>query len=234
MSEPLWHADWVQAHALPLRMQAWRGVETQYIAATLRLVDNHAEQDLLESLLETSKPPKPMASADKHYLLTTPFRYRPHQASRFRRAHQSGLWYGAESIYAVCAELAYWRLRFVQDSAGLLKSELVTQHTLFQATVDGHAIDLSSAPWDAARAGWTNPFDYTEPQRIADEVRNQERVQWIRYESVRASGHLCAAVFTPDALQMNLLRESEQQWFCKATAQRVLMSDGKQSFEWED
>ena len=32
-------------------------VESQHIAATMKLVDDRAEQDLLESLLETSKPP---------------------------------------------------------------------------------------------------------------------------------------------------------------------------------
>lgn len=232
MSAPLWQAHWVQAHATPLAMQAWRGVETQHIAATLRLVESHAEQHMLEALLETSKPPQPPAGPATHYLLSTPFRYRPQQASRFRRAHESGLWYGAESVYAVCAELAYWRLRFVQDSAGLVHSEVMTQHTLFQAQVHGLAIDLTCPPWVAARSAWTHPADYTETHRLATQVRAQDAVQWIRYESVRAPGHACAAVFTPLALRMDALAASEQHWFCKATAQRVLMSDGQASFEW--
>lgn len=234
MSAALWQTDWVQTDHAPLQMQAWRGVETQHIAATLKLVDSHAEQDLLESLLETSKPPRPEASTEKHYLLTTPFRYRPQQASRFRRAHELGLWYGAESVYAVCAELAYWRMRFVLDSAGLVKSEVMSQHTFFQATVKGAAIDLSSPPWVVDRAVWMHPADYSEPQRLAAEVRAQDTVQWIRYESVRAPGHLCAVVFTPLALHMDSLRKSEQQWFCKASAHGVLMSNGQQHFEWNE
>jgi hypothetical protein len=228
----LWQTNWVDDHHRPLTMEAWRGVETQHIAATLRLVDNHAEQDLLESLLESSKPPYPPQANNLPYLLSTPFRYRPQQASRFRRAHESGLWYGAASVYAVCAELAYWRMRFVQDSSGLVNTEVVTQHTLFQATVQGEAIDLTAQPWVQARAQWTHPNDYTSSQALGALIREQDTVQWIRYESVRAPGHLCAAVFNPRVLRMNELRESEQRWFCKTTAQHVLMSDGAQSFEW--
>ena len=230
----LWQANWVDKHHGPLSMEAWRGVETQHIAATLRLVDNNAEQDLLESLLDNSKPPYPPEASNLHYLLSTPFRYKPQQASRFRRAHETGLWYGAASVYAVCAELAYWRLRFVQDSAGLVKTEVLTQHTLFKATVNGIAIDLTAEPWIQAKAVWTHASDYTGSHALGALVREQDTVQWIRYESVRAPGHLCAVVFSPQALSMNNLRESEQRWFCKTTAHRVLMSDGTQSFEWTE
>jgi RES domain len=230
----LWQASWVAEHYNPLTMEAWRGVETQHIAATLRLVDNNAEQDLLESLLDSSKPPYPPKADNLPYLLSTPFRYKPQQASRFRRAHESGLWYGAASVYAVCAELAYWRMRFVQDSAGLVKTEVLTQHTLFQATVQGEAIDLTAKPWTQAHTVWAHPSDYTGSHALGSLIRDQDTVQWIRYESVRAPGHLCAAVFNPHALRMNDLRESEQRWFCKTTAQRVLMSDGTQSFEWTE
>ena len=43
----------------PLRGKLLRMVESQAQVATLQLVDNLAEQTLLEELLESSKPPLP-------------------------------------------------------------------------------------------------------------------------------------------------------------------------------
>ena len=39
-------------------------------------------------------------AAPKHYLLSTPFRYRPVHASRFRKAGSLGLWYGAAAYFS--------------------------------------------------------------------------------------------------------------------------------------
>jgi hypothetical protein len=125
-------------------------------------------------------------------------------------------------------------MRFVQDSEGLVKTQVITQHTLFQATVQGKAIDLTAQPWIQAHAVWAHPSEYENSHALGALIREQDTVQWIRYESVRAPGHLCAAVFSPCALRMNDLRESEQRWFCKTSAQHVLMSDGVQSFEWAE
>lgn len=67
-------------------MLAWRGVEAQHVASTMRLVDDPDEQLMLEQILEVSKPPKPAMKVPKHYLLATPFRYRPQHPSRFRQS----------------------------------------------------------------------------------------------------------------------------------------------------
>ena len=57
-------------------------------------MDSLAEQELLESLLEQSKPPVPGACAKLDYLLYTPFRYPPsHYGSRFRSYADPGVWY---------------------------------------------------------------------------------------------------------------------------------------------
>ena len=50
---------WFDGAVAPRRMLAWRGVEAQHVVSTMRLVDTPAEQDLLEQLLEGSKPPVP-------------------------------------------------------------------------------------------------------------------------------------------------------------------------------
>ncbi|MES2978969.1 MAG: RES family NAD+ phosphorylase [Pseudomonadota bacterium] len=212
-------------------MSAWRGVEDQYVAATMRLVDSSDEHEVLERLIEDSKPPAPTTRAPKHYLLFTPFRYRPPRASRFRRAGALGIWYGAEDLQAACAEVAYWRHRFMLDSAGLAKSVLLTEYTFIQAQVSGTAIDLTSAPWVAASASWTHDSDYTETHAVADQARARG-VQWIRYASVRAPSKKCAAVLDLEALQAGDLEKTKQNWHCKASRDAVMFINGSQRFDW--
>ena len=228
-----WQPDWFEGHIRPQATLAWRGVEAQHVVSTMRLVDSAAEQDLLEQLLEGSKPALPPAARALHYLLATPFRYRPPHASRFRAPHSPGQWYGAQTLYAACAEVAYWRHRFILDSAGLAGRELLTEHTFFQGAIQGLAIDLTQPPWDQAQALWTHDSDYRAPQAVARSAQIRG-VQWLAYASVRAPGHRCAVVFDPASLAEppGGLDATQQTWHCKATAQRVMFARGAQRHEW--
>jgi len=106
-------------------------VESQHIAATMKLVDTRDEQDLLETMLESSKPVQPDDTAGLDYLLATPFRYHPRRGgSRFRSATDPGVFYGAESVRTAGAELGYWRWKFLQDAVDLDRIEPVA-HTAF-------------------------------------------------------------------------------------------------------
>jgi RES domain len=229
VASPAVPATWWRS-AEPRKAVGWRGVEAQHIIATLRLVDSPAEQQALEQWLEESKPPLPPDAPPKqHYLLTTPFRYRSPVASRFRSAQDAGLWYGAEDRETVCAELAYWRWRFLADTEATLGGEVLTTHTLFAANVAGVAIDLSGPPWSRARARWTAD-DYAACQELAHECRERD-VAWIRYESVRHVGGFCSAAFTPSVLTFR--GGSEQTWQCKTTPARVLMVHDDESFAFD-
>ena len=84
----------------------------------MRLADSLEEQTVLEAILEDSKPLLPPGVAKLHYLLATPFRYRPHQGSRFRAPLEAGVWYGEEVLRTALAEKSYWRVRFLLDSPG--------------------------------------------------------------------------------------------------------------------
>jgi hypothetical protein len=222
-------ATWWRSIA-PRKATGWRGVEAQHIIATLRLVDSAAEQQALEQWLEASKPPLPLDVAPKqHYLLTTPFRYRSPVASRFRSAQDGGLWYGAEDRETVCAELAYWRWRFLMDTEAPLGGEVLTSHTLFAANVAGASIDLSEAPWSRTRARWMAP-DYAACQALAHECRERD-VAWIRYESARREGGFCSAVITPSALTFR--GGSDETWQCKTTPGRVLMVHEEESLAFD-
>jgi hypothetical protein len=67
-----WTPHAVSSEAFAWQAQVRRMVESQHIAATMKLVDNLDEQDLLETLLESSKPAQPGGTAGLDYLLATP------------------------------------------------------------------------------------------------------------------------------------------------------------------
>jgi hypothetical protein len=183
-------------------------------------------------MLETSKPPLPPQAIGSHYLLAAPFRYVPQTGSRFRAVNSPGIWYGADDAYCACAEVAYWRQRFLLDSAGLMKQTLSTEHSMYEASVQGRALDLLSHPWVLAQALWMHPSDYAQTQKLATLVRDsQTEVTWIRYASVRATDHVCAAVFDPHSLTMVTPEGRYEQWHCHTTADRVTLSNGRVRFD---
>ncbi len=211
-------------------MRAWRAVEAQHVVATMRLVDTLDEQSVLEQILEASKPPLPPTAAGKHFLLSTPFRYRSPYPSRFRPAHAAGIWYGAASVATACAETAYWRWRFVMDSNGLRDAELLTEHTVFAAQVAGIGVDLMIVPWSRSRKLWTHPNDYSATQSLAVAARSRG-LQVLRYESARDPGGACCAVLDVQALQ-NVDLASQQTWHCRTTSAAVRMIHGSEGHEW--
>ena len=229
MSAP-WLPEWFDA-AAPVRRELWRGVEAQHVVATLRLVDSLHEQEVLEQLLEDSKPPLPAGAGGLHYLLFTPFRYVSPTPSRFRRAYDKGVFYGADEPATVAAELAYWRWKFVMDSEALRSREVVTEHTFFLARFEGRELDLTAPPWNAHRSRWRDRTDYSACHELASHVRErQAQVQAIRYESARRESAWCEVVFSPPTLSMPSPHR-QQTWTCKATARTVLWAHGRELLE---
>ncbi|WP_291012952.1 RES family NAD+ phosphorylase [Hydrogenophaga sp.] len=229
-----WEVTWFEGSIQNRNLVAWRGVEAQHVISTMRLVDTPDEQELIERLLEGSKPAMPTTQHPKHYLLATPFRYIPAHASRFRPAHAKGQWYGAQKIGTSCAEVAYWRHRFILDSAGLTNETLLTEHTFFQGAIAGRSIDLMATPWSASREIWTSGADYAATHAVAAEAQRQG-VHWLTYESVRAAGQQCAVVFDPNSLSEPPagLEATKQTWHCKATRTSVMFTRGSQRLSWD-
>jgi len=213
------HAEPVLPAAAAQSLQLWRAVEAQHHVSTNVLVDTLAEQAELERLLEESKP-APAASRDLHWLLSTPFRYPPLAGgSRFRGPADPGVWYGADEIRTACAEVGYWRWRFLRASPQLSALPVRAQ-TLFRAAAAGRTIDLRLPPLDAARARFTSPADYSATQSYARRAR-QAGVEILRYESVRDPQHAGAAVlFTPAAFSAVAPLEL-QTWLLDVQATRV-------------
>jgi hypothetical protein len=216
-----WKATWFESGVQGKAALLWRGVEAQHVIATLKLTDSRAEHEVLEDLLEASKPPVPAEAQGQHYLLFTPFRYRSPHPSRFRRPTDPGVWYGAHELETACVEVAYWRWRFLMDSEGLRDEALYTEHTFFQARVRGRCADLTAAPWKSAARAWTQKTDYSACQDLGGEARKRN-LAWIRYATVRAPEGRCGAVLRPDALSMP--RGFEQQtWDCRTTRAGVYL-----------
>jgi hypothetical protein len=199
----------------------------------MRLVDSVEEQTILESILEESKPPLPPAARALHYLLVTPFRYRPHHGSRFRAPLEAGVWYGAEALRTALAEKSYWRLRFLLDSPETPELRPVP-HTAFTAAVrTSAALDLTRAPLARDRAVWTQRTSYNGTQALAEAAR-AAHLQIIRYESVRDPEHAaCAAILTPLVFRRGKPR-SQETWFIAASRARVRCArDARGDETWE-
>jgi RES domain len=217
VSSTTWTPRAVASEAGPASLRLWRAVEAQHIASTTRLVDSLGEQDLLERILEETKPTLAPHTQTLHYLLATPFRYPPpERGSRFRAANDTGVFYGADEQRTACAELGFWRWRFLTDSEGLAALGPVP-HTLFQVKIDAKAVDLRKQPFSGEARRWTDPDDYTATQRFG-RVAREAGVGVIRYQSVRdPQKGGCGALLDPDGFAVPRRPVSEQTWFLTVT-----------------
>lgn len=206
-------------------------VESQHIAATMKLVDSRDEQDLLESLLESGKPPQPAETAGLDYLLATPFRYDPRRGgSRFRAVTDPGVFYGAESVRTAGAELGYWRWKFLQDAVDLDRIEPVA-HTAFRVAVATAVVDLQRPPFDRDARVWQHPTDYLPTQQFARTAR-EAAVGGILYRSVRASEpSWCLALLTPTGFARPRPHAERQTWYLAVSRHEVTMRRDTQSMQ---
>lgn len=184
----MWTATALASEAYPARQLIWRVVEHQHTASTRKLVNTHAEQALLESLLETSKPPYPPGAEHLHYLLKTPFRYYPPRpyGSRFRRPGVlEGVFYASLEKRTAMAEMAYYRLRFFQDAPDCTPPKQEHKLTAFSVKYQTEReINLQRTPLNKDQTQWTHPTDYSATQALAD-VAHEADIESLRYLSVR-------------------------------------------------
>jgi hypothetical protein len=226
-----WSPQWFSATSSG-KADLWRAVEAQHVISTMRLVESAADQEVLERMLEESKPTLPVGARNLAFLLSTPFRYVSRWPSRFRPAGEPGIWYGAEKVETACAEVGYWRWRFQMDSDGLRARRVFIEFTMFQARIAGVVVDLTGPPWARAKKLWMHPSDYTACHEMAAAARERE-VQWIRYASVRDPTHgICGAALEPRAL--SLPRPTLQQtWAARVQADMVAFSHSGKTVEFD-
>lgn len=218
----IWAACGAAAEPRQFGGEVLRLVESQEQVATSRLVATLAEQELLEAMLESSKPPVPAAARRLDYLLATPFRYPPlRYGSRFGGRHEPSLFYGARTVTTVLAESAYYRLVFWQGMNAPPPAPLRTQHTLFGARLRARrGYSLQLPPFDAYRAELASRDDYRSTQQLGRALRGAG-ADAIEYISARdADAGLNVALFTPKAFAQPRPTFKEE-WLCETRPEAV-------------
>lgn len=216
MSANTWTPTALASEFVAWEGSGWRAVEAQHKVATMGLVHgNVGAQAVLEDILEDAKPALPPEARGMHWLLATPFRYRPLPGgSRFRRREDPGVFYGAEARETACAEAGYWRLRFWNESAFLRQRSRSIPITLFEFhAATPRALDLTRQPLIKDRALWTHPEDYVATQAFAASAR-QASAKALRYESVRHINGFCLAFLSPEVFTAvaEPFRNNQQSW----------------------
>jgi hypothetical protein len=224
MSSSIWTRCAGDSELRPLRLSPWRAVEAQHLVSTRKLVDTRAEQELLEQLIDRVKPPAAPGAAGapkRHYLLTTPFRYPPlPHGSRFGTRGERGIWYGAESRATLFAEVAYYRMVFLEGTRADLGA-VSTQVDAFRVTArSARGIDLTAAPFAKHAKTIASPTSYAESQALGRAMRDAG-VELFRYPSARDPGRgTNVGAFTPGVFGKAKPRDLET-WHCLATRELV-------------
>src|SRR5438876_318428 len=118
-----------------------------------------------------------------HYLRFTSFRYPPlRRGSRFGSRGERGIWYGAESLRAAFAEVAYYRMLFLEGTQADLGS-IDADLTAFTARVKTkRGVDLTASPFDHWRAALASKTSYAATQPLGSAMR-EAAVEAFRYVS---------------------------------------------------
>jgi hypothetical protein len=220
MSSSIWTRCAGDSEIRPLRRTPWRVVESQHQVSTRKLVDSAAEQQVLEELIDTAKPPA-VAGTRSHYLLHTPFRYPPlRHGSRFGGRRERAIWYGSETLRTAFAETAYYRLLFLDGTEADLGT-LTMELTAFSVRArSARGIDLVSPPFAAHRDAIASPSSYAESQALGTAMR-EAGIELFRYPSARDTvGGVNVGVFTTAAFG-KAKPQSFETWQCTATRERV-------------
>jgi hypothetical protein len=220
MSSSIWTESAGSSEIGPLALDAWRVVEAQHRVSTRKLVDSDAEQAVLESVLDAHKPPV-RRGGGLHYLLFTPFRYPPlRRGTRFGARYEPSLWYGSEAVRTAMAEVAYYRLLFLEGTTadlGLVETDL----SAFRVPVKTRrGVDLTSGVFARWRSRIASKTSYASSQPLGAAMR-EDGVEAFRYESARdGEGGVSAGLFTPDAFGARRPAAVET-WYCAATREAV-------------
>jgi hypothetical protein len=198
-----------------------RVVESQFVNSTRKLLDSDAEQAVLEELLDTrAKLPVPMGFENLHYLLYTPFRHPPlRNGSRFGTRGERGILYGAQDLPTAFAEVAYYRLLFLEGTAAQLGTVQVDLTAFRFGIAAARAADLTRPPFSKFEAEISSKVDYRAAQQLGREMR-EAGAQCCLFVSARAVPRgINLAVF--DNVFSPARPSGEERWSCATSRARV-------------
>ncbi len=190
------------------RLKAWRIVEDQSKSTTRKYVSSSVEHDLLEKLIEQSKPTVKYYGDEQyfnglHYLLFTPFRYPPLPwGSRFGTKFERGIFYASKEIETAMGEKAFYKLAFLRASEGNLGGKTIS-YTAFNVTISSDAfVDLCMRPFNEHEETISSKINYNLSKELGKAMRD-DKVESIKYKSARKSQGTNIGIFSPKALINN-------------------------------
>jgi hypothetical protein len=165
--------------------------------------------------------PRERPFTGRHVLLTTSFRYPPlRHGSRFATRAERSLWYGAHELRTVFAEVAFYRLFFLEGTEAAIAS-LEAELSVFSVRYRARrGVDLTRAPFDVHRAAIASKGNYRESQALGAAMR-EAGVEAFRYPSARdPEGGTAVGVFHPSAFAGP--PEQPHTWWCRASREGVV------------
>jgi hypothetical protein len=214
--------DTVAFRPRAMAFDTWRVVESQFVVSTRKLVDSDEEQRLLEELIDGVKPPVPGGPEFKglHYLLSTPFRHPPlRSGTRFGGVAERGVWYGAKEQGTCFAEVAYYRLLFLEGTAAELAPVTVELTAFVAAVACKLGVDLTKPPFAAYEVELTDKTSYRATHALGAELR-AAGIEAVLFRSARTERPgTNVALFTPAFARKN--PSKYQAWVCTTDRQKV-------------
>lgn len=214
-----------QTPLIDYRSEVWRVVESQEHAATLHVVDDLAEQDLLEQMLDRAKPRYRDGTEGMHYLLKTAFRYPPLRwGSRFGTTAMPSYFYASEKPGAALCECAYYRFLFLDDMQQPYEESIRSEYALFKVLLSSQAcLDLTSAEFAPAHEQLRSPNSYDYSHRVGRWAYDRGDIELIRFESARSRLGINMAVAEPSVIRSKK-PNVQQRWLCLTKPESVSFS----------
>lgn len=172
-------------HITKISTSAWRIIEYQEETSTRKLVDSFEEQDVLDNLIEKSKPLIPLEYLNYNSLLYTPFRYPPlKNGSRFGKKTERSIWYGSLAIETAMAEKAYQQLLFINGSSANF-GVILPIFTVFSVKINTtNGVELNTHPFLKYKNLISSPVDYQVSQILGEKMR-EEKIEAFSFNSAR-------------------------------------------------
>lgn len=234
----IWKLCQGTSHIKPISEEPWRVVEAQHVLSSRDLVDTTEEHDILEGLLEESKP---SILKEKNYLIFTPFRYPPLKyGSRFGHLFEPSLWYGSLDIETAFAEVAYYQLLFQKNTNADLdyvETSLTAFNTLLKTP---RGIDLTTEPFNQHSNEISAKNSYHISQELGRCMREEKVHAFLFFSARGIQESKNIAAFTPDVFckKNNQYIFNQQTWKCIANKQVVEFTrmgiSGKKRFSFEE
>ncbi len=187
------------------------------------MVDSIEEQEVLEELIEQSKPLLLLSQMNFHPLLYTPFRYPPlKNGSRFGKKTEPSLWYGSLTIETMMAEKAFYQFVFINASTanfGLVTSPMTTFSTHLNIL---NGIKLNETPFGQFKNEISSPSHYENSQFLGTRMRENNVDGFTFYSARDSKKGINVGIFKINAFRdKNPDRKSFATWQCNTTQMNV-------------